>query len=250
MNLLALQRDLRAFLLAEDETAATRLGASARPGLSVYLNNYRAQLVTVLEGSFAQTHAWIGDQAFLRAAAQHIDRVPPSSWTLDAYARDFPETLAWLYPKDADIAEIARIELALGECFVASDHPALTVEQLHDVTWDSAILRIAPTIDFVQLTTNAFAIWSALVGNETPPAAEPLTSIALVWRQDYRNRIRLLEAFEYQALLKIRGGMAFGDLCDGVVDIHGAAEGAARAGGWLGRWIGDGLIVAIEAAPG
>ena len=73
MNLLALQRDLRAFLLAEDETAATRLGASARPGLSVYLNNYRAQLVTVLEGSFAQTHAWIGDQAFLRAAAQHIE---------------------------------------------------------------------------------------------------------------------------------------------------------------------------------
>ena len=114
MNLLALQRDLRAFLLAEDETAATHLGASARPGLSVYLNNYRAQLVTVLEGSFAQTHAWIGDRAFLRAAAQHIDRVPPSSWTLDAYARDFPETLAWLYPKDADIAEIARIELALG----------------------------------------------------------------------------------------------------------------------------------------
>jgi hypothetical protein len=250
MSLLALQRDMRAFLSAEDETAATRLGASASPGLSVYLNNYRAQLITLLEGSFPRTHAWIGDEAFLSAAAQHIDRVPPSSWTLDAYARDFPETLGWLYPNDAEIAEIARIELALEESFVSADHPALTVEQLHDVTWDSATLRVAPTIDFVQLTTNAFAIWSALVADETPPAAEPLTGTALVWRQDYWARIRLMEAFEYQALLKVRGGMSFGDLCDGVVNVHGEVEGAVLVGGWLGRWIGDGLIVAIEGVPG
>ena len=64
MSLLALQRDMRAWLACEDTSAADRLGTAAASGLRVYQNNYRAQLVACLEEGFAQTHAWIGGDAF------------------------------------------------------------------------------------------------------------------------------------------------------------------------------------------
>jgi hypothetical protein len=56
----------------------------------VHQNNYRLQLIACLTESFTYTRGWIGGEAFEAAAAAHIDRVPPSSWTLDAYPRDFP----------------------------------------------------------------------------------------------------------------------------------------------------------------
>jgi len=248
MSLLALQRDMRAWLIGEDAAAAARMGAAAGPGLSVYQNTYRAQLVACLEESFVQTRAWIGDAAFLHAAAVHIDRVPPSSWTLDAYARDFPMTLASLHADDREIEEIAGIELALEEAFVAADHAVLTVADLSDVDWDGAIVRIAPTIAFVDLTTSAFAIWSALASNETPPPVDcpDVASAALVWRQGHRARIRVIDTLERQALMKIRAGMSFGALCGGTAEAFGAEQGTALAGQWLGRWIADGMITAIE----
>jgi hypothetical protein len=250
MSLLSLQRDMRAWLVSEDEAAAARMGTSAMPGLGVYQNNYRSQLVACLEGSFGQTRAWIGDEAFIHAAAHHIDRVPPSSWTLDAYSRDFPMTLAMLYADDPEIEEIARIELTLEDMFVAADCPALTVDLLHDVDWDSAILRIAPAIEFVEFTTNAFAIWSALTAGEAPQPAEYLdvAGAALVWRQNHRTRIRPVDALERQALINVRAGMSFGVLCNGTAEAFGEEQGATIAGKWLGQWIADGLITAIETS--
>ncbi len=105
MSLLALQRDFRDWLTAESAEAAARLEGPGGRGLPVYLNTYRSQLLACLGETFAMARAWIGDAVFEAAAATHVDRVPPSSWTLDAYARDFPETLDMLHalmiPKSA-----------------------------------------------------------------------------------------------------------------------------------------------------
>ncbi len=142
MNLIELQRDMRAWLTCEDAAAAARFGDEAAPGLRVYQNNYRAQLAACLEESFEHTRDWIGGEAFHRAIVAHVDRVPPSSWTLDAYARDFPATLAILYPADPEVAELAWLEMALGEAFVAADADALAADDLAAVDWDRAVLRL------------------------------------------------------------------------------------------------------------
>ena len=89
MTLLALQRDFRRWLTHEAPDAAARLGADAdaAPGLSVYLNNYRGQLMAVLGETYATLRAWLGATAFDRAAALHVERCPPRHWTIDAYAQ-------------------------------------------------------------------------------------------------------------------------------------------------------------------
>ena len=44
MRLIDLQRDMRAWLMREDASAAIRIGENAAPGLRVYQNNFRSQL--------------------------------------------------------------------------------------------------------------------------------------------------------------------------------------------------------------
>jgi hypothetical protein len=248
MTLIELQRDMRVWLTREDAGVAHRFGPDAAPGLSVYLNTYRAQLIACLEDSFEQTRAWIGDEEFGRAATIHIDRVPPSSWTLDAYGRDFAATLGTLFPDDPEVAELAWIDFALGEAFVGLDVPALTASDVAGVDWDRAALHVTPTLDLGDLTTNAAAIWSALMAQEVPPAATPLPErgAVLVWRQGQVSHFRAIDQHEQQALLSIRAGMSFPQLCGAMVDAFGEEEGIARAGAMLGQWLADGLIVGVD----
>lgn len=252
MSLIELQRDMRAWLTRDDPQAAARLAAPSAPGLGVYQNNYRAQLVACLEETFERTLAWIGGAAFHDAVVAHIDRVPPSSWTLDAYGRDFPDTLALLYPDDPEVTELAWLDNALGEAFVGPDAGALTADDLAAIDWDGAILRLPPTLDIGPLVTNATAIWGALAEGGTPPAVTllPETGAIMVWRQDAVSRFRAIDQYEHQSLLAVRAGMPFAMLCTALVDALDEEAGIARAGAMLGQWIGDGLICAICPSPG
>lgn len=248
MTLLALQRDMRAYLLRDDEAAAKRLGDDAAPGLRVYQNNYRAQLVGCLEESFPRTRDWIGGEAFHQGVIAHVERVPPSSWTLDAYPRDFPATLALLYPDDPEVAELAWIDYALGEAFVGADAPALMPADAALINWDRAVLHFTPTLDFTDLTTNATAIWAALAAEDVPPDVEtlPEPGVILVWRQAQVSQFRAIDRHEHQALLSARSGRSFVELCMALVDQLGEEDGVATAGAYLGRWLADGLITHTE----
>ncbi|WEJ98462.1 MAG: DNA-binding domain-containing protein [Candidatus Sphingomonas phytovorans] len=249
MTLLAMQRDFGAWLKSGSQDSMDRIGRRHAPGLRVYQNNYRAQLVACLEQSFPHTLAWIGGEAFHAAVVTHIESFPPSSWTLDAYPRDFPATLAALNPDDPEIAELAWIELALGEAFVGPDAPAIAPDQVAAVDWDAAILRFTPTLDHRASITNAPALWSALDAGEMPPpvAMLPEAGAILVWRHAQISRFRAIDAEEFGALTLARAGMPFASLCAALVEQHGEESGIALAGTLLGRWLGDGLLCDIVA---
>lgn len=253
MSLLDLQRDMRAWLAREEEAAADRLGGGdVAPGLRIHQNNFRAQLAACLEESFARTRDWIGGEAFHQAVIAHVARVQPSSWTLDAYPRDFPATLALLHPADPEITELAWIDLALGEAFVAPDAVALTVEDLGGIDWDRAVLDFTPSLDLADLTTNAPAIWSALAEGTEPPSVAylPEAGAILAWRDGEAPRFRAVDQLEYQTVLRARAGMPFPALCAALAAALGEDAGVARAGAMLGQWLADGLIVGIDTAAG
>jgi len=250
MNLMTIQSDFCAWLRDETGMEASYPAALSN-GLEVYRNNYRSRLAACLEESFAVTRAWLGDDAFRHASAEHIACVPPSSWTLDAYSRDFPMSLHALYPDDPEVTEIAWLEWALGEAFVGADTPALDPAGLADVDWDRALLGFTPTLMVRNLATNATAIWSAVTAGSTPPGAQLLTEPAqlLVWRQEQTSRFRVLDQGEAQALALARSGTSFGDLCARIVAERGASEGVELAGAYLGRWLSDGLLCAVVVEP-
>lgn len=244
-NLGALQRDFQSWIVAADEVAAGRLALSDRRGLGVYQNNYRGQLMSCLEESYPQTLAWIGQEAFQAVAADHIDRHPPHSWTLDDYAEGVPASFAEHFPHDAEVAELARLELALSNAFIAPDAAVLSIVELPSIDWDEVQLRLLPSTSFLDLSTNAAEIWSALDGGfELPPArllAEPVTLI--IWRQEFTCCFQQLDANEQELLPNLIGSVLFNAMCEQLVQRHGADQGVQFAGELLARWAQAGLLL-------
>lgn len=248
MRLIDLQRDFMRWLASEDEGVAARLPLVDQRGLGVYINNYHGALMACLAESFPQTMLWLGEDAFNAAAARHIDRVPPSSWTLDDYARGFPESLAEDYPYDHEVGELARIELILSDLFIAADAPALSPAEMPGIDWDRAVLRLVPAFELFSLHSNAPEIWMALAEEETPPATimEPAGRFVIAWRQDWMCRFRVIDDTEAHALGMLRGeGIGFATLCGAMIEGFGEVEGVSRAGTYLGQWVAAGLLRAL-----
>ena len=247
MSLLALQQDFRAWLHVGEVPSAPRFSQDARAGLDIYQNNYRGQIVACLDESFAVTRAWLGDEAFQDAIFAHTGRMPPHSWSLDHYPDDFPSTLAQLYPGDAEVTELAMLELALCQAFVAADAVPVATSDLAGVEWDRARLHLTPSLRMCGVTTNASAIWSAITAEAMPPPVEllPNKGEILVWRQDESPQFRTTDQAEADALRHIDKGMDFGSLCAALLDA-GGDDPASVAGRWLAQWISDGLIIEVE----
>lgn len=247
MNLQTLQREMRTWLATGTDECAARFADSARPGLGIYQNNYRAQLADCLEDSFSVTLAWLGGEAFHDAIVAHVEMVPPSSWTLDRYALDFPTTLRRLYPADPEVGDLATIELALSEAFVAPDAPPLAAD-LTAIDWDWAKIALVPSLSFHSLATNAPAIWSAICSGGEPPSAAhlPSSEVLMVWRTDENCRFRSMFHDERNALLFLtQPGARFGNLCATLGENQ-----VERIGQWLGQWLADGVIASISDQAG
>lgn len=250
MKLADMQRDFRTFLTTASSDAASRLGKDVTAGLSIYQNNYRAQLVGCLEQAFPQVRTWIGEDAFLNAAIAHIDSHPPHSWTLDAYAANFGNTLAKLFPENPDLHELAWIEHTLSEAFVAVDAAPLPLATLGDIDWESASLRVAPSLRTIAATTNAENIWTALWQQATPPEGEMLRQPGgfIVWRRGFTSALKQVDALELESLLHLQRNGSFAALCDTLVERLGDEAGVAKAGALLANWLSSELITGVDAA--
>jgi hypothetical protein len=248
MRLAELQRDFQAWLVEPTDAAAQQLAGEEQAGLWVYQNNYRAQLVACLESSFPQVRKWLGDQAFLHAAAMHIGDRPPHAWTLDVYGQDFGETLTAVFPDNPDLHELAWIELALADAFVAANATPVAPEMLAAIDWSNAHIRLTPSLKTRIATTNAETVWSALCAERTLPDSEMLAEPRglLVWRREFTSWLNEVDALEYEALLHVQRNGSFAALCDMLVERLGEAEGVEKSGLLLAGWLGGGLIVGIE----
>jgi hypothetical protein len=250
MSLAELQRDFQSWLIEGSDDAAQRINGATSAGLAVYQNNYRAQLVGSLENSYPQLLAWVGEEAFLYAAKSHIDANPPHAWTLDAYADDFGDSLLKLFPDNPDIHELAWIERALDTSFVGADAEPVTAAELAEIDWDTARLRLTPTLMSRRATTNASDIWWAMRDGKDKPEGEmlPEARALLVWRRGHVSCLRTIDPLEHEALAHLQEHGSFVALCDLLVERLGEADGVARAGALLADWIGSELITGIEHA--
>ncbi|WP_225737568.1 DNA-binding domain-containing protein [Dyella acidiphila] len=244
-----MQQNFQDWLVHAGNDTPSLLGLHATRGLAAYQNNYRTQLVNCLRASYPQLLAWMGEEAFLAVAIAHIDSHPPSAWTLDAYGADFGDSLRTLYPHNPDLRELAWIEWALSDAFVAADAATMALAQLAEVDWDAAHLQLAPSLRQHTLTTNAAVIWSALVDGVAPPEAQMLEVPAgvIVWRREFTSRLMQVDAIEHAALLALRDDDRFDALCAALVEELGEQDGVARAGALLANWIGAGLVVGVSA---
>jgi len=250
VKLADLQRNLTAYIRGDGQEELDIIAPASLRGLPVYHYAYRASLIEALRDVFERTHIWLGDENFDDAARAHIARHPPNSWTMSDYGLGFENTLATLYPDNPEVEELAWIDWSLRIAFNGPDAPPIKIEDLIDTDWDSARLRIVPTLVMRPVVTNCAALWGALnEDNPHPPSVEKSQQPVMltVWRHDLMPRFHSVTDEEYKALKMAQNGDSFGSICAHLAEGNDdEAAVAGRAGAMLGRWIAEGVLVAVE----
>ncbi len=250
MTLADLQRDFVAYLKGDGSGIVEDVHTASLRGLPVYHFAYRASLVAALRDTFERTHAWLGDHQFDDAARAHIIASPPSSWTMSDFGLGFDRTLDGLYPNDPEVAELAWLDWSMRRAFDGADSGTLDTNALTDIDWDTAQLHLAPTLVMRTVSTNCAELWRALADDQAPPPAcllLPAPVALTVWRQDLSPRFLSVGSDEHMALTMAADGVAFGPICEQLVnDDRDAAAVSALAGTMLARWIADGVLVGVR----
>jgi hypothetical protein len=251
MKLAQLQQTFQAHVLRgeagiEDEIIGdARNPASAR--LGVYTGAYVARLVAVLGESFPAVRMALGAKSFERSIGDFVHRHPSRFRSARAYGEELSTWLATNLDgtRARGLADLARFEWAVADAFDAADAVVLAPSELAGIDpagWPRLQFTFSPTLQRVNLTSNAVAWWKfACAAQSRPSRWRPTcTQHWLIWRQDLAVCYRRLSRAETQALDAARAGRCFGELCEQL--------SAAQAARLLHDWVTAGLIIAASVA--
>jgi hypothetical protein len=252
-----IQAAVQAYVLRGDPGAEARVQGTprvdARTRLDIYAKGYRLRLGEALEEDYPALRALIGEEAFGQLAECYIDAHPSAYFSLRYFGQHLAEDLsrgehaAWL-------ADVARFEWSLGEAFDAPAAVPVTVEQLSSVppmAWPDLQIDLHPSVRRLSLCWNAGRVRQAVDSGEPPPAPEAFEPAVpwLVWRQGLSVHYRSLVPAEVACLDRVSEGASFGLLCEDLCRWVPEDEVAARAAGYLRRWVTDGVVAAIRVSP-
>lgn len=252
--LAALQRDLQRHVLDGDGAIALAVnGTPAVPAatrLAVYSNAYRIRLADALEANMPHLRELLGDEEFGSVAGRYIDAHPSQFASIRWFGDRLAQELERSHAAQPWVAELARWEWALAASFDAEDAAALGIDSLGSVApgdWGELRLEFHPSVQQLELRTNAQALFKAL--SEDQPAPRPAILERpqpwLLWRQDLKTQYRSLEPAETAALAVMRGGGSFGEMCEALCEWHVPDEVPLVAAGMLKRWIVEELLIRL-----
>jgi hypothetical protein len=155
-----------------------------------------ARLTDFLADDYPRLRLYMGETAF-NAMARHCLAASetPKARVLSRHLPDFLD-LKKPFSRSPELSHLARIERAFH---AALNAPEASIAQppLHHFH-----IALHPSVQRLQLRTNATSIWAALTAGELPPPPARLDEPQelLVWRQGAASRFRMLGREEAAAL--------------------------------------------------
>lgn len=222
---------------ARDLVESDRVDAATR--LGVYVHAYHARLADVLVGDYPKLDALVGVRPLVAA---YLRAHPPHHPSLREAGARIAEFLA-ARGEPAHLVELARLERARMEAFDGgADVPTLTrdhLEALGPAAFPTLQLRLVPSSQLLELTTNADDIWDAIESERAAP--EPIASArsVLVWRRDVTVIHRTLARDEARAVRLLVSGTTFETACEALADTP---DPVSRALELLLKWLDGGIL--------
>jgi hypothetical protein len=262
--LLEAQSSFMAQVLDEGQSAPENWNARQSAGMDIYRQNYRSAVVEAVSSTYEQTCLWLGNAAFKRAAIHHVIAHPPVGWTIDDAGADFDATCAQVFGNAPEVSELAWLEWAMLIASRSADAESLTPEgfaaataQFGDDDWAAMTMQFLPGASARTLNHDLHAMWQAIARE---PFSKPETKMAqprgcIVWREEERPTFLMVDADQARAFNAAQQGQTYGEICvmlastDGSEPDERALHNAAMAAGaMLGQWLGEGLLLNVQAS--
>jgi hypothetical protein len=179
-----------------------------------------ARLTDFLAHDYPRLRLYMGETAFIAMARHCLTATEtPKVRLLSRHLPDFLY-LSKPFSRSSELSDLARLENAFNAALSAPEAGIIT-----RVPPQAFHLELHPSVQRLQLRTNATSIWAALTAGELPPPPHGLyePQELLVWRQGAAPRFRMLGREEAAML----DGAARGEQ----VKIDQSTENFLR--GWL-----------------
>jgi hypothetical protein len=156
-----------------------------------------ARLTDFLANDYPRLRLYMGETAF-NTMARHclVATATPKVWLLSGHLPDFLD-LTKPFFRSPELSDLARLEKAFHAALNAPYAGIMTQVPPHRFH-----IVLHPSVQRLQLRTNAASIWAALTAGELPPPPQRLDGPQelLVWRQGEASRFRMLGGEEAAAL--------------------------------------------------
>ncbi|MBM0103634.1 putative DNA-binding domain-containing protein [Steroidobacter sp. S1-65] len=250
-----LQRDFQRHVMHGQERIIEAVGGSpsvpASVRLGIYSEAYRLRLTDALASTLPRLQQLMGKEPFSATALEYIDLCPSSYPSIRWFGDQLPRLLRRSFPEQPWLAELATWEWTIAAAFDGPDAEPATVATLAAVApeqWPTLQFQFHPTVQCLQLQSNAPQLFKALTEETLPPPPVALEQPQawLIWREGLKTQYRSLEADEHAALEVMRAGGTFEALCDTLCAWHEAEAVPAQAASMLKRWVVDQMIVGVS----
>jgi hypothetical protein len=205
---------------------------------------YRARTRLALEQDFPATRMALGDEVFAQVASSYRVCHPSRHWALEAYGATFASFLADMGKVPAWICDLARLERARTDAWLAAPAPLLDPAAASAIPPERAAdlrLEFAPAFRLLHLDHAVADAWP-----DPPEHGPPRQPVAIALSRRKRTVLhRVVPPAEAELLERMAAGSTLGEAVGAVVDAHGAAVGT-ELGGWLRRWAEDGAVTALH----
>jgi len=156
-----------------------------------------ARLADFLTHDYPRLRLFMGETAFNTMARHYLAASEtPKVRLLSRHLPDFLD-LTKPFSRSPELSDLARLEKAFHAALSAPEAVIITRVPSHTFQ-----IELHPSLQRLQLRTNATSIWAALTAGELPPLPQRLNEPQelLVWRQGAAPRFRMLGREEAAAL--------------------------------------------------
>ena len=185
-----------------------------------------ARLTEFLADEYGKLRLYMGESMFNAMGRHCLAAYTVKAPKLRALSHYLPDFLGLTKPfsRSPEFSDLARLEKVFHAALNAPEAPILE-RNSHAGQHGKFLIDLHPSVQRLQVRTNATSIWAALTAGELPPAPERLDEPQelLVWRQGSTSRFRMLGREEALALDEVGRGEA--------IEIDQSSEGFLR--GWL-----------------
>jgi hypothetical protein len=229
---------------AREECLAGDARLSAGERARIYSDMYLFRLAEALREDYPLVARLLGDDAFLALCAEYVRAHPSRTPSLARLGAELPAFLRERPTSRPDLPDLAAIEWARAEAFVAPDDAPLdeTALQTLGAGAASAHLSLVHSVRLLSLEHEAPALWADLEAGHEPglPVRRPVS--LLVWRKGFEVFHAEVSPEELGALAALRRGAALGEAFEAFAPLPDPAGAALDA---LASWCGERLIARI-----